>query len=166
MRANNIDWRPIPYTKSPPVLSTVYDVYKIKRLAFQLQQEKNFSIVHCRSYIASLVGVQMKKEFGIKFIFDMRGLWADERVDGKLWNLKNPTYRSVYTYFKKKEKQFLETADYTISLTQNAKEEILSWNYIQDKSLNIEVIPCCVDLNLFNSITLSRSVCDKVFTAF
>lgn len=147
---NNITWQPISYTKKPPVLSTIYDVIRIKELAIQLHKKYNFSIVHCRSYIAALVGLQLKKKFKLKFVFDMRGLWADERVDGKLWNLKNPVYKSVYNYFKRKEKQFLEEADYTISLTNNAKDEILSWENINKSLLKIEVIPCCVDLNLFD----------------
>jgi glycosyltransferase involved in cell wall biosynthesis len=159
---NNIDWYPISYTKQPPVLSTVYDVLKIKNLAFNLHKKNNFSIVHCRSYIAALVGLQLKKKYNIKFVFDMRGLWADERVDGKLWNLNNPVYKTVYRFFKEKEKQFLENADYTISLTYNAKNEILSWKNINQKSLKIEVIPCCADLELFNKKNIKA---DKL-TAF
>lgn len=155
---NNIIWQPISYTKKPPVLSTIYDVIRIKELAIQLHKKYNFSIVHCRSYIAALVGLQLKKKFKLKFVFDMRGLWADERVDGKLWNLKNPVYKSVYNYFKRKEKQFLEEADYTISLTKNAKNEILSWKNINKSFVKIEVIPCCVDLNLFdrNKLTADK----------
>ena len=77
----------------------------------------------------------------------MRGFWADERIDGGLWNLKNPVFKAVYQYFKKKERQFLQKADHTISLTINAKKEIESW----DKNFApIEVIPCCVDLELFD----------------
>lgn len=147
---NKIDWQPISYTKKPPVLSTVYDVNRIKRLAFKLHQQKQFKIVHCRSYIAALIGLQMKKKFQTKFIFDMRGFWADERVDGKLWNLKNPVYKTVYNFFKKKEKQFLENADYTVSLTQNAKEEMHSWKHIANNPVKIKVIPCCADLELFD----------------
>ena len=145
---NNIHWQPISYTKKPPVFSTIYDVFRIIKHAKKLHREKQFSIVHCRSYIAALVGMKMKKQLGVKFIFDMRGLWADERVDGKLWNLKNPLFLLVYNYFKKKEKAFLEHADYTISLTQNAKDELHSWKHIQHQPIKIEVIPCCVDLAL------------------
>ena len=147
---NNIIWQPVSYTKKPPILSTIYDINKIKRLAIQLHQKNNFSIVHCRSYIAALVGLELKKKYNLKFVFDMRGLWADERVDGKLWNLKNPVYKTVYDYFKQKEKAFLENADYTISLTYNAKNEILSWENIRNHPIKIAVIPCCADLDVFN----------------
>lgn len=147
-----IDWHPISYTKKPPVLSTLYDVSRLRKKAVELYRTKHFAMVHCRSYIAALVGLEMKNRFGVKFIFDMRGLWADERVDGKLWNLMNPLYRMVYSYFKRKEKQFLEHADYTVSLTHNAKDEILTWKHIAKDKVKLAVIPCCVDLNLFNSL--------------
>jgi hypothetical protein len=40
----------------------------------------------------------------------MRGFWADERVEGKIWNVKNPVYRKAYQFFKQKEKEFLTGA--------------------------------------------------------
>lgn len=147
---NNIQWHPIQYTKKPPILSTLYDVFKIKKLAISLHKKNNFSIVHCRSYIAAMVGLQLKQKLGIKFIFDMRGFWADERIDGKIWNINNPVYKTIYTFFKKKEIAFLENADYTISLTHNAKQEIHTWKSVKNNPVKIQVIPCCADLNLFN----------------
>ena len=58
----------------------------------------------------------------------MRGFYADERVDGKIWSLDNFIYKKIYNYFKSKEKEFLQFSDYTISLTENGKKEILIWN--------------------------------------
>lgn len=155
LQQSNIDWVPLTYTKNPPVLSTIYDVAKLKQCAFSLHRKKNFSIVHCRSYITSLIGLAMKQQLGVKFIFDMRGFYADERVDGGLWNLRNPLYRLVYRFFKQKEKQFLQQASYTISLTQNAKEVIQSWNDLPGQPLPIQVIPCCADLQKFSPATVN-----------
>ena len=104
LQSNNIKWKPIPYSSYPPVLSTIWDIYKLKRKAIQLNSKTNFDIVHCRSYIASLIGLSLKFRYNIKFIFDMRGFWADERLDGNIWNHKNLIYRYIYKYFKKKEK--------------------------------------------------------------
>lgn len=146
-QSHHIDWEYVFYTKKPPVLSTLKDITQLQQKANQLQHKKKFDIIHCRSYIAALIGKKMKRKFGIKFIFDMRGFWADERVDGGLWNLKNPIFRLVYQFFKKQEKKFLQEADYTISLTHHAKDEIKTWNL--PKLAPIQVIPCCVDLDLF-----------------
>jgi glycosyltransferase involved in cell wall biosynthesis len=154
---HGINWHPLSYTKKPPLLSTVYDVQRLKRLAHQLHRQYQFQMVHCRSYIPALIGLGMKKKFGIKFLFDMRGFWADERVDGNIWNLKNPIFNKVYSYFKKKELQFFSQADYTISLTHNGKNEIESWPAFKTNPPKIEVIPCCVDLNLFDPTTISET---------
>lgn len=150
MRDAGIDWRPLMYTKRPPVLSTLFDKFKMQQLAFELHVEKKFDVVHCRSYISALVGEQLKQKAGLKFVFDMRGFWADERVDGGLWNLSNPLYRSIYHYFKKKEKDFLLGADHIISLTHAAQKQIQSRN-LRPQPLPITVIPCCADLDLFSA---------------
>ena len=141
---------PLAYHRKPPVLSTLYDVYALQKKAYELHQKENFSIVHCRSYLTALIGMAMKRRFGSKFIFDMRGFWADERVEGGLWNLKNPIYRIVYQYFKRKEKQLLSTADYTITLTHKAKDIIYQRADLENQPIPIQVIPCCVDTELFD----------------
>lgn len=154
---NNIVWHPLMYTKRPPVLSTIYDVYQLFRLAKKLDQQLDFKILHCRSYISSLVGLSFKKKHQKKFIFDMRGFWADERVDGGIWNLKNPIFKSVYRFFKKKERAYLEHADAVVSLTENGKQEMLSWNIPNLTSEKITVIPCCVNLSLFQQQNIIES---------
>src|SRR5258706_544976 len=123
-----------------------------------LQHKNKFKIVHCRSYIPAFAGLFLKKKYGVKFIFDIRGFWIEERIDGKIWNLRNPFYNWVYRFFKKKEKEFFGMADYIVSLTQKAKDEILSWKNTSPKPLNIEVIPTCTDLNLFSRNYISEDL--------
>ncbi|RYZ27156.1 MAG: glycosyltransferase, partial [Sphingobacteriales bacterium] len=150
-----IDWQPIHYTASPPVLSTIIDVRQLHRKAETLYKSRRFTIIHCRSYISALVGLRLQKVHGCKFVFDMRGFWADERVDGGLWNLDNPLFGLIYRYFKKKEKTYLRKADHIISLTVAAEAEIQSWNLVPGKLLPITVIPCCVDTALFDPAKVS-----------
>lgn len=153
-----ISWIPLVYTSTPPVISTIYDVYQLRKAAERLHKETPFDIIHCRSYITSLVGLSMKRKHGVKFVFDMRAFYADERVDGKLWNLKNPVFRAVYNYFKKKEIEFLSEADHSISLTSKGKEIIHSWKTIRNQPVDIEVIPCCADLDHFHPSTVNTTL--------
>jgi glycosyltransferase involved in cell wall biosynthesis len=155
LKTNRIKWYPVPYSKLPSVFSKQFNLYGIKKKAIGICQKSKPDIVHCRSYMASLIGLKLKNKYGLKFIFDMRGFWADERIDGNIWNIKNALHKKIYNFFKKKELEFLLNADYIISLTQNAKDEILSWKDIKGKSLSIEVIPCCADLDLFSSKHIS-----------
>jgi glycosyltransferase involved in cell wall biosynthesis len=150
---HHLNWIPIQYTKKPPILSTIKDIKALKRKAKELHQEMSFDLVHCRSYIAAEVGLWMLQKLNVPYIFDMRGFWADERVDGGLWNRKNPLYNFIYKYYKKKEQRFLETAAAVVSLTHAAKDTIESWNYTHAP---ISVIPCCVDTVLFDPESLQH----------
>lgn len=161
-----IKWIPLKYTSSPPVLSTIYDVYQLQKTVEQLNSETPFDIIHCRSYITALVGLHMKQKQNVKFVFDMRAFYADERVDGKLWNLKNPIFKTVYDYFKRKEIAFLENADYSISLTEKGKDIIHSWKTISKQPVPVKVIPCCADLNHFHPSQVDSSIQVSLKTRF
>lgn len=154
---NNINWHPQDYHIEGGLKKTIRQVRKLNKVAFYLQKRHQFSIVHCRSYISALAGLKLKRKFGVKMIFDMRGFWADERVDGKIWNLNSRIYKTIYSYFKRKEKEFLTKSDYTISLTSNGKREIESWDTINQEKVKIKVIPCCVNLELFDPSKISDS---------
>lgn len=93
--------------------------------------------------------VAMSIHQGRKVIFDMRGLWADERVDGNLWPQHKPLYRWIFRYFRRKEKEFVQQSDALVSLTQDgikALSERYGSRILENKST---VIPCCVDSELF-----------------
>ncbi len=162
LNESNIEWVPITYTKKPPIISTIIDIRKAYKKAVQIYKNEAFDIVHCRSYISAFAGLKLKQKYGVKFLFDMRGFYADERVDGNLWPQSNLIYKQVYKYFKNKEKTFFANADYTISLTYAGK------NIIHDKfgftNIPIEVIPCCADTNLFDYRNISNTEKQKLQT--
>ena len=150
---HNIDWQPIFYTKKPPVLSTIWDIVQLNKKVKQLHQQKQFQLIHCRSYITALIGLGFKQKHQVKFLFDMRGFWADERVDGNIWDLSKPHFKWIYNFFKQKEKAFLEHADKVVSLTESGKTEMLTWHIPDLTADKIEVIPCAADYEVFNLVT-------------
>ena len=156
LKENNIQWEFIFFTSSPPILAKYYDLYQLKKKAIQLHREQKYSLVHCRSYISAAVGLILKQEFGVKFLFDIRGFWVDERVDGGLWNLQNPFYKFAYKKYKKKEAAYVSNADTIVSLTENGKNEMETWSSY--KNAGIDVIPCCADYDLFSLQTESESI--------
>lgn len=153
---NNIRWIPLKYTKRPPFIATLYDIYKFKKIVSKEIEDSTVSLIHCRSYISALIGLWAKRKYNIPFIFDMRGFWADERVDGKIWDLNNAVHKKAYHYFKKKEKEFLQESSGVISLTHMGKQEIESWKLAFQTP--IEVIPCCTDEQLFNIDNVNKNV--------
>jgi glycosyltransferase involved in cell wall biosynthesis len=150
MEPHGIQWVSIPYHKSPPVLSSVYDFFKLRNMAMRLHKKEKFDMVHTRVGLPTLVAQWMKRKTGIKFLNDIRGFWADERVDGGMWNLKNPVYKTIYRFFKKHEQECVLEADYNTVLTYAARKEMHTWDFIPNQPLPIEVIPCSADLELFN----------------
>ena len=161
LKSSGIQWHPVIYTKKPPVISTIKDIRKIIKEAVRLHKQFNFSISHCRSYIAAFAGMKLKKDFNVPFLFDMRGFYADERIDGGLWNQSNPVYRIVYNYFKRKEKSFMNGCDHLVSLTESGKDVICEWNFEELSAGDISVIPCCADLNHFNPGHLNTDKVEK-----
>lgn len=160
---SSIVWHPIEYTAKPAVFSTLYDLRQLQNVASEiiLNKENNIKLLHCRSYISAHVGTFCKKKFNIPWIFDMRGFWADERVEGGIWNIKKPLYKMVYNYFKSVEKNFISQSSHIISLTQNGADEIRSWKVYQHANTPISVIPCCADLRLFSYSTERRKFLQK-----
>ncbi|WP_205480429.1 glycosyltransferase [Sphingomonas arenae] len=144
-----LHWNPQTYTKHPPILSTWLDIARMNAVAEHLHAERPFDLVHCRSDLPALAGLRLKRRHGLPFLFDMRGFWADERVDGGLWNLRNPLYRAVHAYFKRQERAFMRDADAVVSLTHAAEAPIAS----EAPGIAVDVIPCCADLALFTPPT-------------
>lgn len=144
IKDKNITWQPLMYTKKPPVLSTIYDLWRMHKA---IKKAKNIDLIHCRSYLPMLVARRGNQQ--ARLVFDMRGLWADERVEGNLWPQNNGLYRMIYRYFLNKEKRFLEKADAVISLTHDGVRA-LAERYGKHVDLSkFTVIPCCVDTKRF-----------------
>jgi glycosyltransferase involved in cell wall biosynthesis len=98
----------------------------------------------------------MKKKFGIKFLNDIREFYADSRIDGGIWNKENFFFKNIYNFFKEKEKQAVVKSDGIICLTYAAEKIIKQWPEYKS-NIPLQVIPCSVDIELFNPNNLSLS---------
>jgi hypothetical protein len=68
LAAYPINWVSLPYHKNPPVLSSVFDYWQLRKKAAELHQQDPFVMVHTRVGIPTLVALSLKKKFGIKFL--------------------------------------------------------------------------------------------------
>jgi glycosyltransferase involved in cell wall biosynthesis len=140
-----IQWRRLRYHKKPAVISTLFDVLCGCLYSIWLVKKYKIKVIHARSYTPSLIAVILNKIFKTKFIFDMRGFWANERVEAGIW--KNNGW--LYKASKHFEKTFLLKADLTVALTRAAKEEIKKYPYLKNMNTDIRCIPTCVNLDIF-----------------
>jgi|TARA_B100001750_G_scaffold218497_1_gene204671 glycosyltransferase involved in cell wall biosynthesis len=142
----SLEWTSLSYTKRPLVISTLYDLSKGIYHAFYIAITRKVEIVHARGYIPALIAFILTRLKKLKFIFDMRGFWADERVDWGIWKKKN----LIYFLFKFLENQFFSKADAIVSLTKVGVDRIRERVEIDETKVEIKVIPTCADLELFS----------------
>jgi len=158
MAQNDIAWTPISFTTKFGKLGKLWDLSRMYGVCLRLQLSKKFDVIHCRSYQAMQVGCFLKQFTGTQAVFDMRGLWVDERVDGGLWSLDKPADRFAYKAYKRIEKRLLQCADAVVVLTQKVVPEI---RRIAPRMMApITVIPCCADFDHFRP--LSEPECTSV----
>lgn len=147
-----IHWHPHPYHKRPSSLATAWDISVGTMAALWLLLRHRIGIVHARSYVAGVMAWLVTRMFPARFLFDMRGFWADERVDGGLWPRDGRMYR-VAKWF---ERRFLLDADHVVSLTHAGVREMQSFDYLQGRMAPTTVIPTCADLDRFAPLPVER----------
>lgn len=140
---NGIYWRKLRYHRSPPVISTCCDIIKGIITGIFMSAKGKIRIVHARGYVSAVIALILKRFFGIKFIFDIRGLWAEEKVDADVWKREGLLYK-ITKYF---ERIFFLHADNIVVLTNNAKEMLRKLPDVRSK--DVDVIPTCVDISQF-----------------
>ena len=146
--AEGINWYPLRYHKRPSALATFWDIVCGIMLGWWLVLRYSLQIVHARSYVPSVMALVLKRLTGVKYIFDMRGFWADERVDGGLWSRGGRMFRLAKGF----EQRFLLTADHVVSLTYAAVRVIQDFDYLYEDMPPVTVIPTCADLARFKVI--------------
>jgi len=145
-----IKWYRLRYHKWPSLPATLFDIFLgIVHGTFLVISNK-IDIVHGRATVPAAMAYAIARITRKKFVYDERGLTAEEYVDGGMWKESSISYK-LTLYF---EKRFLENADGLIVLSQNIKDYLRSSNYVpgmhKAKNKDIDVIPCCVDMDRFN----------------
>jgi glycosyltransferase involved in cell wall biosynthesis len=147
LEAAGIAWHPLTYHKRPSVPATLFDIAQGTIAGLWLALRHRARIIHARSYVAALIALMVKRLTGAKLLFDMRGLWADERVDGGLWPEGGRLFRAV----KRIEKSLLLGADHIVTLTEASVGVIEAFPCFAGRThAPLTVIPTCADLERFS----------------
>ncbi len=145
MNAAGIEWHCLRYHNRPTFIATLWDIAQGAAMGLWLTVRHRLAIIQARSYVASVMALIIKRLTGACYIFDMRGFWADERVDGGLW----PRNGHLYKLAKWFERRFLLRADHVVSLTYSAVRIMKEFSYLQSRTPPFTIIPTCADLQLF-----------------
>lgn len=153
----SVDWKYIEYHTDGGSFSRYNYIKQLSIMAEQVCNSKTIALAHCRSYLSALIGLRLKRKKNIPFLFDMRGFWANERVDGGIWKKNNLLHLIFYNYFKRKEKQFITESDQIVSLTNAAVDEMQTNFPSLDLRKKTKVIPCCTNLESFDRSNVKKA---------
>lgn len=145
LKTQGIEWHWLRYHQRPSIPATIYDVMAGYRKAGALVRRNRIEMVHARGHIPATIALALKRRFGIKMIFDLRGLMAEEYVDAQHWREGGVPYRMT----KATERRILAATDGIVTLTERIWPIIKEWRGLRGRAVHHEVIPCCVDLSLF-----------------
>lgn len=141
-----IHWLPLTYHKRPTLFATGWDVLCGIAFGIWLIRSKRIAMIHARSYVSATIAGVLKKLTGVPFLFDTRGFWVDERVEGGIW----PSDSVLVRWGKATERWLFRNADFITCLTEPARGIITKEN-LQINDARVKVIPTCVDLDIFVS---------------
>jgi glycosyltransferase involved in cell wall biosynthesis len=130
-----VGWTPLPYGEGPGGPRTLVQVLRGVATGRGIVRREGIELVHARSYLPGL----MATAIGRPFLFDMRGMWPMERVDGGVWREGSLVHRAGVGL----EKRLLDRAAGVVALAHGAKE------HLPELRVPFRVIPTAVDLDRF-----------------
>lgn len=144
-----VHWTPLRYHKRPAVPATAWDVLRGTAVGLWAALRHRVEIVHARSQIAALIACAVCTASRKRFLFDMRGFWADEKVEAGDW----PAGGLLYRLFKRLERVLVARADSLVVLSARGAEVLSAMLPEQSRGKPLAVIPTCADLDLFTPAT-------------
>ena len=138
-----IRWSFVTYHNRPPILSQLFDVIRMRRLALRIAEKLRPEIVHCRSYLPIPLGVAVKRRVGAKLLIDFRHFWVEA-------GLADSPFKFIYRAVKKREPKYFAAADHVDILTARAAGILNGWYPSAQGIDRFTVIPCCADFDHFD----------------
>ena len=133
----------LPWTVVPRRGRSLADLGAGLRALKHVLAKQQAELVHARGYVPGFLARLAR----VPFVFDMRGFWPDERVDGGLWSRRS----FGYWLWKRIERMLLRRAGSVVTLTERARDEMHRLDMIPADT-PIHVTPTCTDLQRFRPV--------------
>ncbi|MEW5821047.1 MAG: glycosyltransferase [Cyanobacteriota bacterium] len=126
--------------ESIPNGTTARKLFAVIRLLNKVK-ELNPDIVHCRVYPSTLIALEARKMYKLKYkvIFDARGVYPEQILE------RSPNFigKVRFNYWKYLEKKLLKQSDLIIGVTNAFIDHFKKIN----RNANYKFIPCCVQID-------------------
>jgi glycosyltransferase involved in cell wall biosynthesis len=140
-----IGWTRLRYHKWPSLPATTFDlavgVLAMRRIIRRARGR--VGLVHLRGYLPMAIASRATRK--LPLLFDIRGLQAEEYVDGGVWKEGELKWRLA----KASEREFFRRAAGAVVLTENIRPYVEEQFRRVGRTPPVAVIPCCVDLTRF-----------------
>lgn len=143
LAARGITWHVRRYHKRPSLPATVYDVIAGALTVVRLIRRHQLDVVHARSHVPAAMALIARRLTGCKFIFDLRGLMAEEYADAGRWKPDGLPFRIT----KRVEAAAIRVADGMVVLTERVRRYLFG----DRDTAAVSVIPCCADLEAIDA---------------
>ncbi len=141
-----IEWEWLPYHKRFSALATAWDILRGTVRVWRMHRRLAFDVLHCRVHVPAVMAAAARKFMRRKprILFDIRGFFPEEFVDGGLWPEGGILFRSA----KRVERWLMKESDGFAVLTEKARNILFPESKdtgFDAQGRPVEVIPCCVD---------------------
>ena len=143
-------WVSKRYHKRPTLPATAFDVASGITTALR-SARGGVDLIHARSTVPALMAAGAARVLRVPWIFDVRGLVAEEYADGGHWKRDGVLFRLT----RDREMSLLRSARGLVFLTERIREEFTRQAAWPEKPT--AVIPCAVDTIAFAAPTGARA---------
>ncbi|HJQ32247.1 MAG TPA: glycosyltransferase [Pyrinomonadaceae bacterium] len=157
LAAEGVEWFCLPYHSRPSVPATAYDILRGAWFAGRAARREGLDALHARAHVPAAMVMLARAVFRarVRFVFDIRGLMAEEYADAGVWSEKSLPYRAV----KRLERAAVRSADGVVVLTRRVRDWLVAERLAAPEK--ITVIPCCVDFSRYAAAGEGAALVDE-----
>lgn len=143
--AQGIGWTRLAYDQRGSAVAAASNLTRLGRAVRSLVAEHDIGLIHARAYHAALVSLGAQRLLGVRYLFDARGRWIDERLLGGRW-FTNPL---VERGARAVERQLYQHAAGLVTLTQLHSDDIVNGDFGPYAGAPTRVVTTCADFDAF-----------------
>lgn len=155
LSAHGVGWLRLRYHRRPSLPATAFDIAAGVARVVREHRRRPFHLLHARGYVPAAIACAVKALTGVPFLFDIRGLQAEEYVDAGLWRQGSLPFHVT----KRVEQWILRSADGINTLTEAVRPILRGFPGLRTRAglPPWTVIPTCVDLDHFQFDAAARN---------
>jgi hypothetical protein len=139
----SVDWHPLPYAEGGGAARIARNVGRAAAAVARFGRRAR--LIHARSYVAAVVARGIRARVGTPYLFDARGYWIDERIEG------GRQFRSIGArrVARALERMLYRDAAGMVGLTELHADDVRRGRFGRWNGRAAVAIPTCADYDEF-----------------